>query len=167
MRIRAVAWPTPERSGTGEAAGFAAAAAAQAAWALAAVAWQLTAEYYWHVMNHTPFFYRRFHKYHHYYKSPSPFDDLFIHPVEGFLYYCILFAPAAALPLRRAAFGAYMTLMGMCGLADHSGVRIALGPYDSAEHDLHHSHVNVNFGFPFAWFDRLHGTYLPPADVYE
>jgi sterol desaturase/sphingolipid hydroxylase (fatty acid hydroxylase superfamily) len=37
---------------------------------MAASAWQLFAEYYWHRMNHSSYFYKRFHKYHHYYKAP-------------------------------------------------------------------------------------------------
>ena len=41
-----------------------------------AIAWQLVWEYYWHRMMHLPWFYRRFHKMHHFYKSPQPFDDM-------------------------------------------------------------------------------------------
>ena len=44
-------------------------------------------EYYWHRLMHLPWFYVRFHKLHHHYKSPEPFDDLYIHPLEALGYY--------------------------------------------------------------------------------
>mmetsp|Transcript_16307 Transcript_16307/g.41342 ORF Transcript_16307/g.41342 Transcript_16307/m.41342 type:complete len:163 (+) Transcript_16307:90-578(+) len=33
-------------------------------------------EYYWHRLMHLRWFYCTFHKYHHYFKSPEPFDDM-------------------------------------------------------------------------------------------
>jgi lathosterol oxidase len=44
--------------------------------------WQSVWEYYWHRFMHVPVVYRRFHKHHHFYKAPSPFDDMFIAPLE-------------------------------------------------------------------------------------
>ena len=44
--------------------------------------WQNVWEYYWHRLMHVPFIYRRFHKHHHFYKAPSPFDDMNIAPLE-------------------------------------------------------------------------------------
>ena len=104
-------------------------------------------------------------RFHHYYKSPVPFDDLFIHPAEAFGYYIILYCPAfVAGRMPLAAFFAYMGVCGVCGVCDHSGIalRAPMGLYDTREHDLHHSAVRVNFGFPTALLDRLHGTYQPP-----
>ena len=49
--------------------------------------YQTIIEYYWHRMMHLPFFYKNFHKLHHYVKSPQPFEDLFQHPLETFIYY--------------------------------------------------------------------------------
>lgn len=52
------------------------------------------------------------------------------------------------------------TAQGVTGMLDHSGIRIALpGVYDVVDHDRHHEHFNVNYGFPFVWLDILHGTY--------
>ena len=45
-------------------------------------------EYYWHRLMHIKFFYIHFHKFHHYYKAPQPFDDLYMHPIEGM---CIVY----------------------------------------------------------------------------
>lgn len=33
-------------------------------------------EYYWHRLMHLPWFYRTCHRYHHFYKAPTPFDDM-------------------------------------------------------------------------------------------
>lgn len=44
--------------------------------------WQNVWEYYWHRLMHVPSIYRRFHKHHHFYKAPSPFDDMMIAPLE-------------------------------------------------------------------------------------
>ncbi len=114
-----------------------------------------------------------------------------IHPAEAFGYFCILFSPAFALPkCHVAAFLAYMALMGTCGVLDHSGIRFSLALplpftrgkgkggkrrqqlllYDSADHDVHHMSGYgaraVNLGFPFPALDKLHGTYVAPADAH-
>ena len=68
---------------------------ALAAWATAKmIIWQSAIEYAWHRAMHTPALYKRMHKYHHHYKSPRPWDDLFISPAECFGYLCILYSPA-------------------------------------------------------------------------
>jgi sterol desaturase/sphingolipid hydroxylase (fatty acid hydroxylase superfamily) len=51
---------------------------------LAAVVIENVLEYYWHRTMHLPVMYKRFHKIHHFYKSPEPFDDMLIHPLEAF-----------------------------------------------------------------------------------
>jgi sterol desaturase/sphingolipid hydroxylase (fatty acid hydroxylase superfamily) len=54
----------------------------------------------------------------------------------------------------------YVCVQGITGVLDHSGINIALfGIYDTKDHDGHHQHFNVNYGFPFPWFDLLHGTF--------
>ena len=79
-----------------------------------AVAWQSVLEYAWHRLMHTRRWYRTLHKLHHHYKAPEVWDDLFIHPLEAFGYYCILYSPAfvgaGAVPVP--AFLAYMALAG-------------------------------------------------------
>ena len=160
---------------------------------LACVLQQSVLEFYWHWAMHTPPLYRRLHAIHHYYKSPQPFDDLCIHPLEACGYFCILYSPAAVDlvapllqpllgpramlgPCHVIAFVAYMALCGVCGVLDHSGVRVRVALpggrtlYDTEEHDAHHScgfglGTALNLGFPFAALDRLHGTYVSPAQA--
>lgn len=121
-------------------------------------------EYYWHRMMHLPFFYRRFHKLHHFNKAPVPFADMLINPLEAIGYYCILYSPPFLYRCHWLSFFAYMGLMGLCGVIDHCGVKtlkvkaFGLTLYDSADHDLHHEKFNPNLGFPFIFMDMLHGT---------
>ena len=49
-----------------------------------AILYQSIIEYYWHRIMHLSFFYKCMHKYHHHYKAPGVFDDLYIHPLESF-----------------------------------------------------------------------------------
>lgn len=79
---------------------------------IVAVVYQSIIEYYWHRLMHMKFFYKNLHKYHHYYKSPEVFDDLYIHPIEAFGYYCILYAPPYIMPsLHLYSFILYMIVM--------------------------------------------------------
>jgi sterol desaturase/sphingolipid hydroxylase (fatty acid hydroxylase superfamily) len=124
---------------------------------------QSALEYPWHRLMHHKFFYKRMHKYHHEYKSPVVYCDLFIHPLEAFGYYCILYSPAFALKdLPKESFLLYMAILGVFGVLDHSGVDFRLPwflfSYEARFHDLHHKHFNVNYAFPFQWPDRIFGT---------
>ena len=127
-----------------------------------AVIFQSVIEYYWHRLMHIPFFYKYMHKYHHYYKSPEVYDDLYIHPIEAFGYYCILYGPPFVMQsLHLYSFILYMVVMGLCGVLDHSGVRVKIfSIYNTSDHDRHHSHFDVNYAFPFPFMDMIHGTYI-------
>ena len=78
----------------------------------------------------------------------------------------ILYSPAFVVPHSSVlSFALYMAVMGVCGVLDHCGVVLQLWGgrlYDTREHDEHHRCFTVNFSFPFAFMDRLHGTYRPP-----
>lgn len=89
-----------------------------------AVTYENIAEYYWHRFLHSKIMYKRFHKYHHYVKSPEPWDDMYIHPLEAILYYFILYAPPFLFPCHYFSFLIYMVIMGLCGTLDHSGIKL-------------------------------------------
>ena len=117
-------------------------------------------EYYWHRLMHLRFFYQKFHKLHHFYKSPEPFDDMYIHPLEAFGYYCILYSPPFIYNCHLYSFLMYMIFMGICGIMDHSGIRAHIpGIYNTVDHDMHHALFDVNYGFPFIYMDILHNTF--------
>jgi len=117
-------------------------------------------EYYWHRAMHMDWLYSRVHKFHHFYKEPEPFDDMFIYPPEAFGYYCILYSPAFFFRTHYTVFVLYMILMGMCGILDHCGLKLSVLMYSTVDHDIHHSKFKFNYGFPFIFMDILHGTYL-------
>eukprot|EP01103_Thecamoeba_quadrilineata_P003945 TRINITY_DN13679_c0_g1_i1.p1 TRINITY_DN13679_c0_g1~~TRINITY_DN13679_c0_g1_i1.p1 ORF type:complete len:265 (-),score=-6.77 TRINITY_DN13679_c0_g1_i1:8-802(-) len=124
------------------------------------VVWQCVIEYFWHRMMHLPWFYKRFHKLHHYYKSPEPFDDMYIHPLEAFGYYCILYSPPFVIPMHFYSFVFYMVLMGLTGILDHCGIIVRIpGVYDTSHHDLHHLKTHCNYSFPFVHLDILFRTF--------
>ena len=132
------------------------------------IAWQSVWEYYWHRLMHYPPLYRLLHKLHHHYKSPQPWDDLFIHPLEAFGYYVILYSPAfcvGAVPVQ--SFLIYVALLGTFGVLDHCGVDlVVLSPavYNTRFHDLHHKLTRVNYAFPFPAMDVVHGTFRSESD---
>lgn len=127
---------------------------------LVALTWQSVAEYYWHRLLHLPVLYKMFHKYHHFYKSPEPFDDMYIHPLEAAGYYCILYSPPMLFPVHFYAFLIYMALLGVLGIVDHSGIIFSIPwLYHSRDHDAHHSQFEVNYSFPFPFVDIVHGTF--------
>lgn len=133
-----------------------------------AIVWQSIVEYYWHVMMHWPFFYKTMHKIHHSYKAPELFDDMYIHPLEATGYYLILYSPPflPMLNIHIASFLAYMGIMGICGVLDHSGISMRIaGLYDTRDHDIHHLKTVVNYSFPFPFMDYLHNTYLSPETL--
>jgi sterol desaturase/sphingolipid hydroxylase (fatty acid hydroxylase superfamily) len=124
-----------------------------------AVTYENIVEYYWHRLMHLRYFYGRFHKYHHFYKSPEPFDDMYIHPLEAIGYYFILFSPPFLFHMHYISFIGYMIVMGTCGVLDHCGVAMSCGVYDTKDHDLHHEKFDLNYCFPLPIMDILHGTY--------
>ena len=127
---------------------------------LKAIVYENIVEYYWHRLLHSKYLYPRFHKIHHYYKSPRPFDDLYIHPLEACIYYCILYAPPFLFTIHVHAFATYIAIMGVLGNMDHSGVPFTIpGVYDTEDHAMHHLKFDMNYGFPFPYLDLLHGTY--------
>jgi sterol desaturase/sphingolipid hydroxylase (fatty acid hydroxylase superfamily) len=127
---------------------------------LLAIIYQSIAEYYWHRLMHTKYFYSLFHKFHHHYKSPEPWDDMYIHPVEAVGYYCILYGPPFLFSIHKIAFLVYMIIMGLCGVMDHSGIGVSVyGLYSTIDHDNHHAKFDVNYGFPFPYMDILHETF--------
>jgi len=95
------------------------------AWLLLSIAWQSVVEYIWHVTLHLEPLYSWAHRIHHFPRSPEPFDDLLIHPLESLGYNFILFSPSM-FPQHWVAFLAYMGILGICGVLDHSGVRAVL-----------------------------------------
>ena len=125
-----------------------------------ACAFENITEYVWHRILHTRWLYARLHKLHHYYKAPTPFDDMFVHPLEVSGYYLILYGPVYLFRLHWSSLLGYAAIMGITGMLDHSGIRFAVpGIHTTEDHDIHHELYLYNYGFPFPWVEQLCGTY--------
>lgn len=99
--------------------------------------YQSVLEYYWHRLLHQPFLYKRFHKVHHHYNNPEPFDDMYIHPLEAFIYYMILFSPPFVFNMHISCFLAYMAICGVTGIMDHSGIKFSIpAVYNTEDHGM-------------------------------
>jgi len=137
---------------------------------LGAILLQSVLEYWWHILMHQPAVYKKMHKFHHHYKSPEPFDDLFIHPLESFGYYCILYSIPFLMPVHVSSMLLYMMILGVFGVMDHSGIRWEMSlpvlgeVYSTLDHDAHHKFFDFNYGFPFPFLDKIHGTYINRTD---
>jgi sterol desaturase/sphingolipid hydroxylase (fatty acid hydroxylase superfamily) len=130
-------------------------------WVWWSYAWENVVEWAWHWTLHQAPLYGWFHKIHHYHKHPEPFDDMIIHPLEACGYYCIMYAPCMLFSMHWVCFATYVALIGVCGVFDHSGVRLdaPLSLYAASHHDEHHRLCHVNYGFPSSLIDVVLGTF--------
>ena len=137
---------------------------------LGAIFLQSVLEYWWHLLMHQPAVYKKLHKFHHHYKAPEPFDDLFVHPLESFGYYCILYCIPFVIPVHVFSMLLYMVILGIFGIMDHSGIKWAVQlpvwgvVYSTLDHDAHHQFFDYNYAFPFPFLDKIHGTYMYQTD---
>ena len=130
-------------------------------WFAVAYIYENVVEYVWHRAMHLPWCYRTMHKYHHTYKAPEPFDDLYIHPLEAAGYYCILHSPAFLFPQPLWSYLLYMAWMGATGVLDHSGVKLEL-PFDIYDTEAHGASSsedcqlpNMTFWLPSAFLSNF------------
>jgi len=117
--------------------------------------------YYYHRMLHMPFFYKRFHKLHHRYKSPTAFSATAMHPVEFFIFQSIIIAPLFLFPIHAGVYLGMLLYLYYYGMIDHSGINMtSIMPWQPPVmfHDDHHKYFHCNFGFNTLWFDKIHGT---------
>lgn len=117
--------------------------------------------YYPHRLFHYPWLYRRIHKLHHRYGSPTIYSTVAMHPLEFLMYQTFLALPAFFVPLHPAVFVSVLLYGYYYGMMDHSGIKMsAMWPWQPSSmfHDDHHRHFHCNFGFNTLLFDRFHDT---------
>ena len=99
------------------------------------------AVYYFHRAMHLPFFYKRIHKHHHRYHSPTPYSAVAMSPIEISCIEIIFVVPLFVIPVYAWAFAANLLYINYYGMIDHSGVILTSWfPWqpDSTFHDNHH-----------------------------
>jgi lathosterol oxidase len=99
------------------------------------------ATYYAHRFLHTPLMYKRIHKHHHRYHSPTAFATVAMHPVELLLFQVLLMVPMFVIPLHAAAYVLLLLYGYYFGMIDHSGIMMpSWFPWQPPTlfHDDHH-----------------------------
>lgn len=128
------------------------------------------AAYYIHRLLHRPALYKRLHKHHHRYHSPTAFSAVAMHPVEFLWLECAMVLPIFLIPLHFMSFAGCMFYIYYYGMIDHSGVDLeAFWPWQPPVrfHDDHHKYFHVNFGFNTLLFDRYHDTLRKKTRTYS
>lgn len=127
------------------------------------------AAYYVHRLSHIPMLYKRIHKHHHRYHSPTAFSASAMHPFEFVAYQCIFASPMFFVPIYSGAFVMLLFYGYYYGMVDHSGIMMeAVWPWqpESLFHDDHHKYFHTNFGFNTKLWDWLHDTLRQETRVY-
>lgn len=115
--------------------------------------------YYVHRLLHTRWLFRHVHKVHHKAHTPVWLDAHYMHPAESFYAAGTLCAPLFLWPVHGWTFLAYVVIVGIHELTDHTGIRFRMWPLaPSVGHDAHHRKVRTNYSQLLDWLDRLHGT---------
>ena len=98
--------------------------------------------YYTHRLFHTPYLYKRFHKHHHRYHSPTAFASVAMTKLEILLYQSYLILPLFGwFEIYAGAYVVVLLYIYYFGLVDHSGVKMeSWFPWQppSTFHDNHH-----------------------------
>ena len=117
----------------------------------------------------------RVHRVHHSDPLVDVTTTLRQHPIEGFVRFLFILAPAWALGIPAEAVAGYRGISALVGVTEHMNVRL-WHPIDRAlswlactpnMHKLHHSRLALetdsNFGNLFSLYDRLFRTFIPPS----
>lgn len=127
--------------------------------------------FYWvHRAMHHPVLFRRMHRIHHLSRTPTPWAAYSFAPAEALMMALFMPAMLALIPLHGVVIFIFLALMIVRNAMGHSGIefhhqRWIDTPLDITttitHHDMHHQHLNGNFGLYFTWWDRWMGTELP------
>lgn len=127
--------------------------------------------YWWHRMEHLPWFYARIHKYHHQVTTPTGFhvvqqtvwSDVFLF-VFRFLAFKFI-VPLTTGPVHVLTFWLWGVVMIYDGVQTHGGLYFPWLPRSTRKcfggalrHEYHHSHNKGVYGWNLTFWDALMGT---------
>jgi len=129
-----------------------------------------------HLMHHKIIFlYRNVHFIHHQFTN-----DMFawcaswVHPFEiGLTVVFMVLYPWILFPVHPLTLWIYACVIVPFLVEEHSGHDVWWSPYNwvpsvcggAVPHEVHHVKIKYNYGFVFAIWDRIFGTYLAPKDA--
>ena len=127
-----------------------------------------------HIINHKDrFLYIHVHHVHHHYKTGLfAFCAGSVHPIEGLeIFLCMTLYPWVLCPVHPLTLWIHISIFSGLLLEEHSGHDVWWSPYNwvpvifggAVPHSVHHTKVTTNYGFLFAIWDKLFGTYLYPS----
>ena len=130
-----------------------------------------TAFYWWHRMEHTPWFYARVHKYHHEIRVPTGFhvvqqtvwSDLFLFSFRVLAFKLLL--PAVFGDVHVLTFWLWGIVMMYDGVQTHGGLYLPWLPQATRKwfggalrHEFHHDQNKGIYGWNLTFWDTVMGT---------
>lgn len=127
---------------------------------------------YWtHRFLHRPLMFRLFHHLHHISRQPTVFSTYQVSPVEVVFSgvfttaFLVVFDTPIVNLLIFSIFGLLRQIIGHSGIELFPRIMLKSNLLKVSttvtHHDMHHRHVNCNYGLYFSWWDKLMGTESP------
>ncbi|MDH4089596.1 MAG: sterol desaturase family protein [Cyclobacteriaceae bacterium] len=125
--------------------------------------------FYWtHRWMHGKSVFRIVHRVHHLSTNPSPWAAMAFHPLEAVVEGSVIALMAFLFPVHPLAIGIFLLLMMAYNVYGHLGYELYpkgfsrswIGKWvnTAVNHNMHHQHIQGNYGLYFLWWDRWMGT---------
>jgi Delta7-sterol 5-desaturase len=125
--------------------------------------------FYWtHRLMHWRRLFPLMHRVHHLSHNPTPWASFAFHPIEALVQAVVFPLTLLVLPLHPLAALLWLLYMTLMNVGGHLGFEILPRGFathrifrwhnTTVHHDMHHRHINCNFGLYFNIWDRLMGT---------
>jgi lathosterol oxidase len=128
--------------------------------------------FYWsHRFMHWKPIFRRVHRVHHLSHNPTPWAAFAFHPLEACVEAMVFPLVLLFIPIHPLAAGIWLLYMTILNVGGHLGFELLPPGFvrhpvfrwhnTGTHHNMHHDHINCNYGLYFNIWDRLMGTNHP------
>jgi lathosterol oxidase len=125
--------------------------------------------FYWtHRLMHWRRLFPLMHRVHHLSRNPTPWASFAFHPTEALVQAAIFPLTSLVLPVHPFAVLLWLLYMTLMNVGGHLGFEILPRGFathrvfrwhnTTVHHDMHHRHINCNYGLYFNVWDRLMDT---------
>jgi lathosterol oxidase len=121
---------------------------------------------YWiHRALHARCLYKLIHRYHHDFRTPTPWASLAFHPLDAFLQALPYHLFAFLVPIHVGVYAVALVPVTFWTFLIHEPPLFfpAGWPNLAAHHEAHHTYNRFNYGQFFMFWDKLAGTYRRPT----